>query len=76
MQFYWLSPILIFPLWWNWKAGLAWWTIVFSTLTGIMGWVTKACTKAPNSVMGKFLFFRSDQHAVKLQTAYFIWLEV
>ena len=52
MQLYWLSPIVIFPLWLNWKYGIAWWSIIFSILTGIMGWVTKACVKPPTGIFG------------------------
>ena len=52
MQLYWLSPIIILPLWLNWKYGIAWWSIIFSIITGIMGWVTKACVKPPTGVLG------------------------
>ena len=50
MQLYWLSPIVIFPLWWNWKAGLTWWAILYSLVTGIIAWVTKVCTKLPTPI--------------------------
>ena len=50
MQFFWLSPLIILPIWWNWKAGLTWWTIIFATITGIIGWVTKTCNRPPTSI--------------------------
>ena len=56
MQLYWLSPIIILPLWINWKYGIAIWAMVFSIITGVIGWVTKACTKAPTSVMASAHF--------------------
>jgi hypothetical protein len=59
MQFYWLSPLIILPLWVNWKYGIAWWSIIFSIVTGIQGWVTKACLKAPTSVFGAVTFVKN-----------------
>ena len=59
MQFYWLSPLIILPLWWNWKYGLTWWTILFATMTGVIGWFTKACKKPPTSIMTG-IYFEGD----------------
>merc|ERR1719414_1623182 len=56
MQFYWLSPLVILPIWWNWKYGLTWWTILFALFTGIIGWFTKACKKPPTSIGGNIYF--------------------
>ena len=56
MQFYWLSPLIILPIWFNVKYGLTWWAIVFATMTGVIGWTTKACNKAPTSISGSTYF--------------------
>ena len=56
MQFYWLSPLIILPIWANWKYGLTWWSIVFATMTGVIGWVTKACRKPPTSIFSAVTF--------------------
>ena len=56
MQLYWLSPLIILPLWANWKYGIAWWSIIFAIVTGIQGWVTKVCQKPPTSVFGAAKF--------------------
>ena len=56
MQLYWLSPLIILPLWLNWKYGIAWWTIIFSITTGIIGWITKVCHKPPTSVFAAARF--------------------
>ena len=62
MQLYWLSPLIILPFWWNWKYGIAWWSIIFSIVTGIIGWVTKACSKPPTSIMASVVF---EGHEIK-----------
>ena len=56
MQFYWLSPLIILPIWANWKYGLTWWAMVFATMTGVIGWTTKACTKPPTSISAAIYF--------------------
>ena len=56
MQFYWLSPIIILPLWWNWKYGLTWWSIIFATMTGVLGFITKVCRKPPTSIFAAVSF--------------------
>ena len=56
MQFYWLSPIIILPLWANWKYGLTWWSIIFATMTGVIGYITKVCRKPPTSVFAAISF--------------------
>ena len=56
MQFYWLSPIIILPLWANWKYGLTWWSIIFATMTGVLGYITKVCRKPPTSIFAAVSF--------------------
>ena len=56
MQFYWLSPIIILPLWVNWKYGLTWWSIIFATMTGVLGYITKVCRKPPTSIFAAVSF--------------------
>ena len=56
MQFYWLSPIIILPLWANWKYGLTWWSIIFATMTGVLGFITKVCRKPPTSIFAAVSF--------------------
>ena len=62
MQLYWLSPLIMLPIWYNWKLGLTWWSIVFATMTGIIGWCTKVCAKPPTSIFAAISF---EDHDVK-----------
>lgn len=39
MQFYWYSPIIILPIWYNLKLGLIWWVVQLFVFTGIPAYV-------------------------------------
>ena len=44
------------PIWYNWKLGLTWWSIIFAMITGLIGWFTKVCSKPPTGIMASVYF--------------------
>ena len=40
MQMYWLSPLVILPIWFNERIGLAFWATCLAGFTALQGYMT------------------------------------
>ena len=58
MQMYWYSPVVLLPIWWNEKIGLALWCVQFLAFTSVQGVLTAYYHFGPTSMIGP------DEHVV------------
>ena len=59
MQMYWYSPVVLLPIWWNEKIGLALWCVQFLAFSSVQGVLTAYYHFGPTSMIGP------DEHVVQ-----------